>query len=166
MSRPDPLTRLIEQLQRLPGETPNSTADMPQQLLEAARTIRGRTSHRGELIVDPGRHIAGLLADGPVRLGKFDLLEELGAGSFGYVFRARDTELDRVVAVKIQRAGSIAGGDEVERFQLEYWDYWREIQDLAGQPVTQFFFVEMDTRNGWFQMWRGTEIDPKKVMVL
>ena len=41
-------------------------------------------------------------------LGKFELLEELGAGSFGHVFRARDTELDRMVAIKILRAGRLA----------------------------------------------------------
>ena len=35
------------------------------------------------------------------RLGKFELLEELGIGSFGRVFRARDTELNRIVALKL-----------------------------------------------------------------
>src|SRR5690349_9163933 len=48
-------------------------------------------------------------ADRPRRLGKFELLEELGIGSFGHVFRARDTELDRLVAIKILRAGRLAG---------------------------------------------------------
>src|SRR5262249_25061237 len=41
----------------------------------------------------------------PCQLGKFVLLEELGAGSFGHVFRARDAELGRIVAVKVPRAG-------------------------------------------------------------
>src|SRR5262249_28617389 len=35
------------------------------------------------------------------RLGKFELLEELGIGSFGRVFRASDTELNRIVALKL-----------------------------------------------------------------
>src|SRR5205807_2304161 len=56
---------------------------------------------------------------GPCRLGKFELQAELGAGSFGYVFRARDTEMERTVAIKIQRAGSLASKEEASRFLRE-----------------------------------------------
>jgi serine/threonine protein kinase len=35
------------------------------------------------------------------RLGKFELLEAVGRGAFATVYRARDTELDRIVAVKV-----------------------------------------------------------------
>jgi hypothetical protein len=59
-----------------------------------------------------------------------------------------------------------ADKDEVAREEIEYWDYWREIKDEAGQPFNEFLFVEMNTANGWFQMWRGREIDMQKVMVL
>src|SRR5437764_456142 len=38
-------------------------------------------------------------------LGRFQLLERVGQGAFGAVWRARDTELDRVVALKIAHAG-------------------------------------------------------------
>src|SRR5262249_24797337 len=55
----------------------------------------------------------------PRRLGKFELLEELGVGSFGQVFRARDTELDRTVAIKVLRAGRLASRDDLERFVRE-----------------------------------------------
>jgi tetratricopeptide (TPR) repeat protein len=52
------------------------------------------------------------------RLGKFELLEELGSGSFGIVYRARDTSLDRIVAVKVSR-GSLDGREELDRFFRE-----------------------------------------------
>jgi hypothetical protein len=55
--------------------------------------------------------------------------------------------------------------DEVERLRIEYWDYWREVPDEAGQPLRQYLFVEMEANCGWFQIWRGQEIDPQKVMV-
>jgi serine/threonine protein kinase len=55
----------------------------------------------------------------PRCLGRFELFEEVGAGSFGHVFRARDTELDREVAIKVLRAGRLAGQEEADRFLRE-----------------------------------------------
>src|SRR5262245_11324412 len=52
-------------------------------------------------------------------LGRFELLEQVGVGSFGYVFRARDTELGRVVAIKIPRAGHLASTEDAARFLRE-----------------------------------------------
>jgi serine/threonine protein kinase len=72
-----------------------------------------------QLVVDAGRDLARRLAEGPVRLDRFELQAELGLGSFGYVFRAWDPRLERVVALKVQRAGSFASPDEVERFLRE-----------------------------------------------
>ncbi len=56
--------------------------------------------------------------------------------------------------------------NEVAAVDVEYWDYWREATDEAGQPVTEFLFVEMNTSDGWFQLWRGRAIDPQKVLVM
>ncbi len=52
-------------------------------------------------------------------LGRFELLEQVGVGSFGYVFRARDTELGRLVAIKIPRAGHLASQEDAARFLRE-----------------------------------------------
>jgi tetratricopeptide (TPR) repeat protein/tRNA A-37 threonylcarbamoyl transferase component Bud32 len=58
-------------------------------------------------------------ASGARPLGKFQLLERVGLGAFGAVWKARDTELDRTVALKIPHAGLLTAGDELERFRRE-----------------------------------------------
>jgi WD40 repeat protein/tRNA A-37 threonylcarbamoyl transferase component Bud32 len=52
-------------------------------------------------------------------LGRFQLLERVGLGAFGAVWRARDTDLDRVVALKIPHSGLVTSSDELERFHRE-----------------------------------------------
>jgi tRNA A-37 threonylcarbamoyl transferase component Bud32 len=53
------------------------------------------------------------------KLGKYELLDTAGQGAFGTVYKARDPELDRVVAVKVPRAGNLAGPQELDRFVRE-----------------------------------------------
>jgi WD40 repeat protein/tRNA A-37 threonylcarbamoyl transferase component Bud32 len=52
-------------------------------------------------------------------LGKFQLLERVGVGAFGAVWKARDTELDRVVALKIPHTGLLTADEDRERFYRE-----------------------------------------------
>lgn len=51
-------------------------------------------------------------------VGHFQLVERLGLGAFGTVWKARDTHLDRTVAVKIPRKGQLQPA-EVEHFLRE-----------------------------------------------
>ena len=56
----------------------------------------------------------------PMRpLGKFQLLERIGAGGFGAVWKALDTALDRTVALKIPHTGVLTTAADLERFQRE-----------------------------------------------
>ena len=43
----------------------------------------------------------------PSQIAHFELLDMLGEGAFGTVWKARDTELDRIVAIKIPRSGQV-----------------------------------------------------------
>jgi tRNA A-37 threonylcarbamoyl transferase component Bud32 len=52
-------------------------------------------------------------------LGKFQLLERVGVGAFGAVWKARDTELHRIVALKIPHTGLLTQDEDLERFQRE-----------------------------------------------
>ncbi len=62
----------------------------------------------------------GWLPEGvPQRMGKFEILEQVGVGSFGTVYKARDTELDRFVAIKIPRGDNLLKPETKERFLRE-----------------------------------------------
>src|SRR5262249_29719403 len=63
------------------------------------------------------RHTATTSPSRP--LGRFQLLERVGVGSFGAVWKARDTALDRVVALKIPHSGLLTEAEERERFHRE-----------------------------------------------
>src|SRR5437764_13167988 len=53
------------------------------------------------------------------KLGPYEILAPAGAGGMGEVYRARDTRLDREVAVKILPAAMSANADIRERFERE-----------------------------------------------
>ena len=51
--------------------------------------------------------------------GRFELLAEIGRGGMGVVYRARQRDLDRSVAIKMIRSSHLASADEVRRFYAE-----------------------------------------------
>ena len=53
------------------------------------------------------------------RLGRFELIEAVGVGAFGTVYKARDPQLDRIVAIKVPRAGNLATDEDRDRFLRE-----------------------------------------------
>lgn len=58
------------------------------------------------------------LADG-TRIGPYEILSHLGAGGMGEVWRARDTRLDREVAIKVLPEAMAGDKERLLRFERE-----------------------------------------------
>jgi WD40 repeat protein/tRNA A-37 threonylcarbamoyl transferase component Bud32 len=56
---------------------------------------------------------------GTRRLGRFELIEQVGSGAFGSVWRSRDLQLGRVVAVKLPHAEMVDSPKDLERIYRE-----------------------------------------------
>jgi len=71
------------------------------------------------------------------RLGPYEIVSLLGAGGMGEVYRARDTRLDRVVAVKILPTALAADPEFRERFDREA----RAISQLTHPHICTLYDV-------------------------
>src|SRR5262245_34253657 len=71
------------------------------------------------------------------RLGPYDIQSALGAGGMGEVYKARDTRLDRIVAIKILPESLAADPQFRERFDREA----RAISQLTHPHICTLFDV-------------------------
>ena len=74
------------------------------------------------------------------RIGRYEILERIGGGAFGKVYRARDTVLDRVVAVKGINQPGADGPEFLESLQHEPRLAARLTHDKPFPWAVGFFF--------------------------
>jgi hypothetical protein len=83
------------------------------------------------------------------KLGPYEIQSPLGAGGMGEVYRARDTRLDRIVAVKILST-HLSGDPEIkQRFEREArtisslnHSHICQLYDIGSQDGTDFLVME------------------------
>jgi serine/threonine protein kinase len=79
------------------------------------------------------------------RVGSYEVLGKLGEGGMGEVYRARDTRLDREVALKILPEGFASDPDRLMRFEREA----RTLASLNHPHIAQVHGIEQDaTQSG------------------
>ncbi len=94
--------------QRLPPEKrPQSPQELARELVQAGRLTRFQAN---ETYKGRGRELS---------IGNYLILDQIGAGGMGQVYRARHQRMDRVVALKVLSPDSLSSPDAVERFLRE-----------------------------------------------
>ena len=81
---------------------------------------------------DRATHIPDL----SIQIGRFRLVERVGVGAFGAVFKAHDSELNRTVAIKISR--NIPGKGDQEKRLLREAQSVAQLQHPGIVPVHEF----------------------------
>src|SRR5262249_49360210 len=92
----------------------------------------------------------------PRQFGGYELLGELGRGGMGVVYKARQQQPDRIVAIKMILRGEMAPTADLQRFQSEAQSAARldgianivgvhEVDQVDGQPYFSMEFVEGNT---------------------
>jgi serine/threonine protein kinase len=82
-------------------------------------SVQTSSVHLAETMTFPGPDGAGPPPDVPRVLGEYELLERLGAGGMGDVYRARHRRLNKFVALKLLPARLKDSADSVARFLRE-----------------------------------------------
>ena len=142
------------ELERLCQQYPEYAEDLRLLMAAARMADMAGDQHRQESQGDTatGKHLELAL---PCSLGDYELIEEIGRGGMGVVFRARQLSLDREVALKMISRGPLASEQERVRFQVEAKSVAQldhpaivpvyDVGELEGRPFFSMKLIEGET---------------------
>ena len=84
------------------------------------------------------------MSDVPKKLGKYDILGEIGRGSMGIVYRAFDPYINREVAVKVAMAEALKDKDTGERFRKMFFNEAHTAGMLRHPNILDIFDAGVD----------------------
>src|SRR5207244_1272340 len=135
---------LLRALQPQPGDRYFTATEMLDDFVRDAGVFHGAAA--APRVAEAGfeRRLRRALGD------DYELLEEIGAGGFGRVFRARDLGLEREVAIKVLHPSLTADLGVVERFRREAQLAAKlrhpnvvSIYDIMGRAGLQWYTMEL-----------------------
>lgn len=107
------------------------------------------------------------------RLEGYDILDTLGRGGMGVVFKARQTRLNRLVAVKMILSGAGAGAHELDRFRAEAEAVARlhhpgivQIFEVGEQDGQAYLVLEFVGGGSLAQLLGSQPLPPRRVAEL
>ncbi|MDD8027620.1 MAG: protein kinase, partial [Acidobacteriota bacterium] len=78
------------------------------------------------------------------RIGKYVIIEEIGRGAMGIVYKARDPLIDRIVAVKTIRFDQIAQPEQREEAQKRFLREAKSAGQLSHPRIVTIYEVGED----------------------
>jgi serine/threonine protein kinase len=131
---------------RPPSE--RSKPQNPAAIAETLPPLAVTEVHEAEEPISDGSKLGmGVLAVN-ARLGNYKILDTLGAGGMGVVYKAHDESLDRNVALKVLSRELTANKQFVERFEREA----RAAAQLSHPNITVIFFCGAEGRTHFYVM--------------
>src|SRR5579872_6139495 len=131
---PESRSDLIPRTDQLPGNAEGSSTPLPPVANGAptddAPTVISKSLVRPATAEDVLNGLRGR------RLAHFELLEAIGVGGMAAVLRARDTQLDRIVALKILPPEMANDPENVRRFHQEA----RSAAKLDHENIARVFY--------------------------
>jgi serine/threonine protein kinase len=100
--------------------------------------------------------------------GEYELLEEIARGGMGVVYKARQSSLKRIIALKMIRSGALAGEAEVKRFhteaeaaaQLQHPNIVA-IHEIGEHQGQQYFTMDFVAGKNLAQIANGKPVSPR-----
>ncbi|MFA6954656.1 MAG: protein kinase [Thermoanaerobaculia bacterium] len=133
--RPDAPVALERIIRKMLRKDPLQRYQSADELLVEFDPLRTPSSGPTRSLPGPARPRESLRAG--ARLGPYEIVEPIGSGGMGDVYRARDTRLDRQVAIKVLAPEFSEDAERKQRFQREA----KTISSLSHPSICTLFDV-------------------------